>query len=83
MRFRTQSTVFTLLGAIPIILADGSNCVQDVGNYYCTQAATITYNNFGHAGKYDRVVDMNGCKTIEQGFSGPLAPFNEEVRLYT
>ena len=62
-------------------LADGTNCQEVEGNYYCNNVSAITYNNFCASGTYDQVVDMNGCKTKPVAYSGPLAPLDEEVSI--
>lgn len=75
--------IIVLFGNVQVVKADSSNCVQSAGNYYCSKANVITYHNVGHAGVFDRVVDMNGCQTVQQAFSGSLAPFDEEVSSFS
>ncbi|EEQ88880.2 uncharacterized protein BDCG_04000 [Blastomyces dermatitidis ER-3] len=51
------------------------------GNWYCSAVKAITYTNFGSSGTYNEVVSMDGgaCSSRPKGYSGSLAPLNEEV----
>lgn len=55
------------------------------GNWYCKPVQLITYENVGRAGSYKEVVDMDQetgeCRFAERAYGGPLAPFNEPVRM--
>ena len=60
--------------------AQGPGCQESGGNWYCDKVDAVTYRNFGKAGEFDRVVNMDGCKTVKQAYSGSIAPFDDEVR---
>lgn len=52
------------------------------GNWYCSPVKAIQYQNVGIPGTYHQVTGMIGdgkCSFIENSFSGPLSPFDEEV----
>jgi hypothetical protein len=61
------------------------NCAEDKGSWYCEAAQRISYKNVGVKGSYDRVVSMDiandNCEFEKQAFSGPLAPFDEDVSI--
>lgn len=63
----------------------GKNCAEDKGSWYCEAAERISYKNVGAEGSYDRVVSMDiandKCEFEKQAFSGPLAPFDQDVRI--
>lgn len=67
-----------------LVAADG--CVFHEGNYYCNAVEAITYENVGYSGTYKDVVEMNsqtcGCEMKDKSFSGPLAPFDEELSFH-
>lgn len=82
-----RSAILTALACMDIVLAD--NCVsgsQEIdGNWYCQPVEEIVYSNVGSAGSYNRVTNMapdGVCSSIAQSYSGPLSPFDEEVRFY-
>jgi hypothetical protein len=77
-----------ICGIIEVVL--GQECVAGsakliAGNWYCQPVKAITYRNFPGTGAYNRIVDMDPisgtCKTDRHGYSGSLAPLNEEVGL--
>lgn len=52
------------------------------GNWFCGAVDHILYSNVGHPGTYKAVSHMGSdgsCKYESKDFSGPLAPYNEEV----
>ncbi len=52
------------------------------GNWFCGAVDQILYSNVGHPGTYKAVSHMGkdgSCNYDSQEFSGPLAPYNEEV----
>lgn len=60
------------------------DCSQDgYGNYYCNAVDSIVYKGVGNSGTYSRVSSMNmgsgACSFENTGYSGSLAPFDEEV----
>lgn len=61
----------------------GQKAYQEGGNWYCQAVGHITYTNVGASGEYDDVVHMDqnigNCLKAKRPFSGPLAPFNEQV----
>lgn len=69
-------------------LADEASCKGDSkeinGNWYCSAVDELKYDIFGQKGTYMRVTHMDPdtgeCTQEPQEYSGPMAPFNEEVR---
>ncbi|KAM0335336.1 hypothetical protein ACHAQA_000381 [Verticillium albo-atrum] len=52
------------------------------GNWFCGAVDHILYSNVGHPGTYKAVSQMGSdgsCNFEDQAFTGPLAPFNEEL----
>ncbi|KAK2060310.1 hypothetical protein LY76DRAFT_419068 [Colletotrichum caudatum] len=52
------------------------------GNWWCGAIDQILYSNVGHPGTYKAVSNMaddGSCTFEDVPFSGPLAPFNEEL----
>ncbi|KAG0651197.1 Allergen Asp [Hyphodiscus hymeniophilus] len=87
MRFSlTLVAIMAALAAVPVtgdLCSKGS--VEIDGNWYCQAVTSITYTNVGTAGSYNEVVDMASdgvCSSVPHSFSGPIAPFNEEVSLH-
>ncbi|GIZ44354.1 hypothetical protein CKM354_000755400 [Cercospora kikuchii] len=60
--------------------------VDDGGNYYCKCVKAITYTGVGGAGSYNKITNMDSssgaCSSSPNGYSGTLAPFDEEVSLH-
>ncbi|GKT43113.1 PGA52-like protein [Colletotrichum spaethianum] len=55
---------------------------EEGGNWWCGAVDQILYSNVGHPGTYKAVNYMGGdgsCTFEDVAFSGPLAPFNEEL----
>ena len=79
--FKALAVLFMAMGP-SLVHADG--CTSISGMTYCTPVAEITYNNVGFSGTYNDVTNMDTssceCSSSPYAFSGPLAPFNEEVR---
>jgi Cell wall protein YJL171C/Tos1, N-terminal len=75
--------VAAVLAALHFVAVD-SQCPQIDGNYYCAQTNAISFNNVGFAGSYNQVTNMDSvscaCSSTPVGFSGPLAPLNNEVQ---
>ena len=83
MRFRETTAAAILATAATTVWA--GSCSQDsLGNYYCNEVTQIKYTNIGHGGSYSRVSSMNQddgtCGFSATGYSGSMAPFDEEVR---
>lgn len=75
-------TLGTLAATAADDCASGSQLVK--GNYYCQPVQRIAYKNVGGAaGTYQRVTSMDSasgtCGFATQGYSGPLAPLDEDV----
>lgn len=85
--FVTAAAVFAacLPGAA---LADlcTSGSVDDGGNYYCQAVDAITYTGLTGSGSYNKVTDMDSttgtCSSTPYGYSGSMAPLDEEVSLH-
>lgn len=61
------------------------SCDLIAGNYYCDQTSVVQYENIGSSGSYNRVTSFNSdgtCSSQPQGYSGPLAPFDEELSVH-
>ncbi|KAJ0160966.1 putative pga52 -like protein [Colletotrichum tanaceti] len=55
---------------------------QEGGNWFCGAVDQILYSNVGHAGTYKAINHMGkdgSCTFDKIPFTGPLAPFNEEL----
>ncbi|KAF6839655.1 hypothetical protein CMUS01_04217 [Colletotrichum musicola] len=55
---------------------------EEGGNWWCGLVNQILYSNVGHPGTYKAVSNMGddgSCAFEDVPFSGPLAPFNEEL----
>ncbi|KAF3802921.1 PGA52-like protein [Colletotrichum gloeosporioides] len=55
---------------------------EEGGNWWCGVVEQILYSNVGHPGTYKAVSNMGedgSCSFEDVAFSGPLAPFNEEL----
>lgn len=54
------------------------------GNWYCSAVDEVKYDIFGQKGTYMQVTHMDPksgeCTQEAKEYSGPMAPFNEEVR---
>lgn len=81
MYVKNWATLCAFTALLTNVAAQLPGCSESAGNWYCNKTSAVTYNNFGKSGEYDRVVDMNGCKTAKQAYSGSLAPLDEEVGL--
>jgi hypothetical protein len=71
-----------LAAAAATAAAQGSNCAEENGNWYCSQVDAISYSNFGTAGRYQQVTNMGSggqCDFQPASYGGGMAPFNEEV----
>lgn len=58
---------------------------EEGGNWWCGVVEQILYSNVGHPGTYKAVSNMGddgSCSFEDAAFSGPLAPFNEEVSFF-
>ncbi|KAK5467509.1 target of Sbf [Exophiala xenobiotica] len=75
----------TLLAAAGTAVAQdssSSSCTLEGGNYYCSQIDAISYSNFGTAGQYQRVTNMDSqgqCDFSPTSYGGGMAPFDDEV----
>lgn len=82
---KTSSALLTLGSAA--MVAGLQQCTgsakEEGGNWFCGAVDQILYSNVGHPGTYKAVSHMGSdgsCKFEDKAFTGPLAPFNEEVR---
>jgi len=79
---RNFATAAALVASL-VASVDASSCTQINGNYYCNQVEAITYVGLGKSGTYNRVSYMNPtsavCNMTSYSYSGPNAPFDEEV----
>ncbi|KAI5366472.1 hypothetical protein Slin14017_G041120 [Septoria linicola] len=59
---------------------------DDNGNYYCKEVKAITYTGVGGSASYNKITSMDGtsgtCSSSPYGYSGSLAPLDEEVSLH-
>ena len=59
---------------------------QYKGNWYCSPVKAITYTGFPGKGWYNKVTDMDAttgqCQSERYGYSGSLAPLNEELSFH-
>jgi hypothetical protein len=65
--------------------ADAGCSTDGHNNWYCQEVNAISYTGIGSAASYNKVTGMNPsngqCSSTPFGYSGPLAPLNEEVRV--
>ncbi|KAI1099958.1 putative TOS1-like glycosyl hydrolase-domain-containing protein [Jackrogersella minutella] len=63
-----------------------SDAFQEAGNFFCPNAVKqIKYNGLDIAGKYRAVAQMTDagtCTFEDQDYSGPIAPFDEDLTLH-
>lgn len=84
-RFITAGTVLaaSIGGAMADLCASGST--DDGGNWYCQEVSAITYTGLSGAGNYNKVSNMDStsgtCSSSPYGYSGTMAPLDEEVSL--
>lgn len=64
-------------------LARASDCINEGGNFFCSETKHIVYNGLGNSGSYSRVTNMgNGpddCSFADTPFSSSIGPLDEEV----
>lgn len=78
-----------LAAAVTGVVAGEKGCSakseQINGNWYCGSTKKLDYDIFGQPGSYQEVTNMNSdtgeCTQEKRDYSGPMAPFNEEVRV--
>lgn len=79
----TAATLLLAAGAVADkrdLCSEGTT--DDNGNWYCQAVDAITYSGVGSSGSYNKITAMSGsgsCSSSPQGYSGTLAPFDEEV----
>jgi hypothetical protein len=81
--FATAAAILAFCaGAIADQCASGSS--NEGGNWYCQPVKGIQYSNVGGSGSYNKVTSMGGgaCGSQPLAYTGPLAPFDEEVSLH-
>ena len=64
--------------------AQQTNCKNEGGNYFCSAVKALKYDGLDVAGKYQAVSAMKddgSCDYKDVDYSGPIAPFDEDVRL--
>lgn len=79
----SRSFLATVAVAMLSLSAQAQNCQQIAGNYYCGQTDAVAFNNVGFTGTYNQITGMDSssctCSSQPKGFSGPIAPLNDEV----
>jgi hypothetical protein len=78
------STLLAAAGTAVAQDSSSSSCTLEGGNYYCSQIDAISYSNFGTAGQYQRVTNMDSqgqCDFSPTSYGGGMAPFDDEVSL--
>ncbi|KAL9947378.1 target of Sbf [Verticillium nonalfalfae] len=83
---KTSSALLTLGSAAMVAgLQQCTGSAKDEGgNWFCGAVDQILYSNVGHPGTYKAVSHMGSdgsCNFEDKAFTGPLAPFNEELAL--
>lgn len=78
-------SVVSVLAAATAVYAGGcDNPTNEGGNYFCSAVKQIKYDGLDIPGSYRAVkhMDNSGACTFEtKDYSGPIAPFDEEVSL--
>ncbi|KAM9889457.1 hypothetical protein OXX79_012143, partial [Metschnikowia pulcherrima] len=79
------STLISMASAMAGLVSANS-CTDANGYYYCDETSKFIYKNVGFSGSYSNVVSMNEDNTAvsyaTSSFSGPLAPFDEELSVH-
>lgn len=78
----------TILSFIGVSRADFCHLgsVKIDSNVYCQPVQAIRFTNITTPGSYERIIAMNNdgsCYSSPRPFSGPLAPLDEEVQVYS
>lgn len=74
--------IVSLLLFITGVLAD---CTYIDGMYYCAETGFVQFTGVGSSGSYNRVTSFNSdgtCSSAAQGYSGNMAPFDEELSVH-
>ena len=86
MQFTVKSAMAVLAFCAGLAKADqcakGSELSE--GNSYCQPVKELVYSGVGGSGSYNKVTSMTGgaCSQEATAYSGPVAPFDEEVSLH-
>jgi len=69
-----------------VVSADAGCTTDGHSNWYCQEVNAISYTGVGSPASYNKVTGMNPsngqCSSTPFGYSGPLAPLNEEVSMH-
>ncbi|KXH60426.1 hypothetical protein CSAL01_05707 [Colletotrichum salicis] len=80
---KSYTVIMLALAAVSQALQQCSGTAKEEGgNWWCGAVDQILYSNVGHPGSYKAVNHMGddgSCTFEDVAFSGPLAPFNEEL----
>lgn len=75
-----------ILSSILAASVASSSCVEDDGNYYCSEVSAVTYSNVGYSGTYEKVSSMDesscDCTKSSYSFSGTNSPLDEELSVH-
>jgi hypothetical protein len=80
-------TAALILASAAAVSADcSSTAYEEEGNWYCEAVSLIKYQGLDLTGSYQAVSamdsDTGACtKDTTTNYSGPIAPFNEDVKL--
>lgn len=84
MKFSSVKALTVLSSLATLIKADCQ--LSSDGNYYCATTDAIIYSNVGTSGSYNDVTSMDesscACTSEPVGFSGNLAPLDEELSVH-
>lgn len=81
----TQGIAGAVDAAAGVSCGDGAAPFTLDGDLYCGPVRALRYENLNTSGEYNMVraiKDRGECPSTLKSYSGPLAPFDEEVRLF-
>ena len=76
---------YSMVFAAAAATAVQADCNNEGGNFFCKAVKALQYEGLDIAGNYKAVTSMgsNGaCDFSDVAFSGPIAPFDEDVSKY-
>lgn len=76
------SMVFAAAAATTVSAGNTGKCSEEGGNFFCSAVKALQYDGLDVAGTYKAVTSMTqdgGCTFADVPFSGPIAPFDEDV----
>ncbi|KAK7985008.1 TOS1-like glycosyl hydrolase-domain-containing protein [Apiospora saccharicola] len=79
------SMVFAAAAATTVSAGNTGKCNEEGGNFFCSAVKALQYDGLNVAGSYKAVTSMTkdgGCTFADVPFSGPIAPFDEDLSIH-